>query len=159
MNDQNLKEEYPLELGFLLEVPVYDDHRRAKNWCATVTVDPKSPGGLARQFHDRGRGKYYYDTKNMSEGDVLEVAADYYSSSGKKNPCRRYFVVDQILPEKLVLIPVSSEAEGRKLVQDCRPPEVREIVQDLLNRLKDLKIKSDEFTTAKNALQDLAKSL
>jgi len=80
-----------VEKGALLEVPIYEPHKRGKNWLAEIDLDPASPGGLKRRFFPRARGEYYY----FIEPGVfaVEFGADYYSSSYKKHPNRVYGVL------------------------------------------------------------------
>ena len=55
-----LLQNYAIEFGALSECPVWESHKRGKNWCAAITPDPKSPGGLARDFWEKAKGDYYY---------------------------------------------------------------------------------------------------
>jgi hypothetical protein len=88
-----------IELGALTDVPVYCSHKRGRNWAATVKPDPRSPGGLAREFWQRARGSYFYMVpKNLQAGDVVEFGGDYYTTSGHKHPDRAYCVVLSITP-------------------------------------------------------------
>src|SRR5690554_6293932 len=50
----------PVRDGAMLSAPVYEGHKRGKNWMAIITPDPTAPGGVARTFVPRGRGEYYY---------------------------------------------------------------------------------------------------
>ena len=93
-----------IELGALTSAPVYEAHARGKNWMAVVSSDPTSPGGLDRDFLDKAKGKYYYMVKGMlAPGDIVEFGADYYSSGGKKHPCRKYAKVVEITEDTLTL--------------------------------------------------------
>lgn len=83
-----------VEDGAIQNVPCWQSHSRGKNWLATVTVSPSSPGGLARDFAAKARGDAYYLTPALSVGDAVEFGADYYSGSGRKSAERWYgFVV------------------------------------------------------------------
>lgn len=83
-----------VEQGALKTVPCYETHKRGKNWAATVTKDPRSPGGLARTFWPRARGEWYYMVPaDLQTGDVVEFGADYYKCSGRPSRTRVYGVV------------------------------------------------------------------
>jgi hypothetical protein len=97
-------EEYSVEQGYLTDAPIYEPHKRGKNWLAVIELDPDSPGGLMREFMKRGRGEdYYYSVKELEVGDVVEFGADYYSSGGHKSPRRVYAVVLDIKSNSLKL--------------------------------------------------------
>lgn len=52
---------YSVENGALTDVPIYEPNSRGKNWCATIAIDPASPGGIARSFWKTAHGdKFYY---------------------------------------------------------------------------------------------------
>lgn len=85
-------EDWEIENGFIVSGPAYETHRRGKNWMATIEPDPTAPGGLKRNFIDRGNGKYLY-RNSLEVGDVYEVGADYYSGGGSKRANREYGVV------------------------------------------------------------------
>lgn len=80
-----------VEMGALLDVPIYEPHKRGKNWLAVIELDPASPGGLKRRFFPRARGEYYYFIEPGTY--AVEFGADYYSSSYKKHPNRVYGVL------------------------------------------------------------------
>jgi len=96
----------PIEHGALTEVPVYEDHKRGKNWLATIQIDPKSPGGLARVFIDRARGdSFFYIVDSWAEpGVAVEFGADYYTGSYRKNSCRWYGVIANVTADTLTLV-------------------------------------------------------
>jgi|GEM_PF-3174384 len=71
----------------------FETHKRGKNWIATVQKDRKSPGGLAREFWQRGSGSWCAIPTDLAAGDVLEFAGDYYSGGGSKRPQREYVKV------------------------------------------------------------------
>lgn len=81
-----------IENGAFINVPVYETHKRGQNWMARVQKDPKSPGGLKREFAERARGdEYYYIVpKNWRVGDFVEFGADYFSSGGRRSRTRWY---------------------------------------------------------------------
>ncbi|MFW6156940.1 MAG: hypothetical protein ACOC7J_06455, partial [Armatimonadota bacterium] len=71
--------ELAVEEGALTEVPIYEGHRRGKNWFARIAKDPTAPGGLSREFADRAKGRYYYVIPEWATpGTPVEFGADYY---------------------------------------------------------------------------------
>jgi hypothetical protein len=90
-----------IEDGALTEVPAgcWENHKRGRNWMATITVNPASPGGLDRDFSSKAKGSSYYLIPSLSPGDAIEFGADYYSGSGRKNGNRWYGYVVRIIPE------------------------------------------------------------
>lgn len=109
-----------VEHGALVEVPVYCDHKRGRNWAAIIRPDPRSPGGLARRFLARARGRYYYMIEGLSVGHAVEFGADYYTGSGRKWPERWYGVVVEITPTRVVLIEAKTPAEAFRIARELR---------------------------------------
>jgi hypothetical protein len=70
----------------------YEDHNRGRNWIATVVYDPGAPGYLDREFWE-SNGLKKEVPNGLRRGDILEIAADYHTSSGNKKPDRHYFRV------------------------------------------------------------------
>ncbi|MFA7121688.1 MAG: hypothetical protein WC277_09410 [Bacilli bacterium] len=104
-------DDYRIEDGVLMAVPKWSSHKRSRCWMAKIDIDPSSPGGLSRDFFDKARGSGYYRLPtDLKPGDALEVAADYYSASGRKSGDRWYGYVVRITPEMLVV----REAAGGK---------------------------------------------
>ncbi|MGE4375072.1 MAG: hypothetical protein AB7D01_05120 [Methanoculleus sp.] len=91
----------PVRDGAMLSAPVYEGHKRGKNWMATIAPDPAAPGGVARTFVPRGRGEYYYIVSTDLVGQPVEFGADYYSSRGKRDPKRWYGVVRALTGEEI----------------------------------------------------------
>lgn len=91
------EEQVPVRLqvaaGGLVEVPVWDNGKRAKNWAAIIGADPTKPGGLSRHFLDYGRGDFKYVLGDLSLFDPVEFAGDSVSYSGNVYPDRWYGVV------------------------------------------------------------------
>jgi hypothetical protein len=95
-----------VEDGALTEVPAncWESHSRGKNWAATVSPHPASPGGLARSFWAKAKGSsYYLLPSGLVPGDAVEFGADYYSGRGGKSPRRWYGFVVRVEPDMLVL--------------------------------------------------------
>lgn len=130
-----------LEQGAMMSVPVYESHRRGRNWMAVIQKDPKSPGGLARTFMEQARGEYFYLINGVKVGDPVEFGADYYSGSGKRSSTRWYGVVVALTDEEIVLeeyptaataIEASQKYEGRRI------EALREEKKRLEARLKEI---------------------
>jgi hypothetical protein len=98
-----------VELEALVEVPVWESHRRGRNWAATISPDPRAPGGLARDFWPKARGRYYYLVPALEPPVPVEFGADYYSGSGHLyRRSRWYGVVLAATPDRLYLEPAAS---------------------------------------------------
>lgn len=82
--------------GAIETAPVYETHNRGKNWLAVIDIDPKSPGGIARNFQKKAYGDYKYMVDELQVGDAVEFGADYYSGRGNKNTNRWYGVVTEV---------------------------------------------------------------
>lgn len=96
-------ETYKIEDGAMVEAPVYETHQRGKNWMAIIEADPAAPGGLAREFVKRGRGRYLYIVGPEVVGKAVEIAADYTSSGGKRHPKRWYGVVRSVTDSEITI--------------------------------------------------------
>lgn len=93
--------------GALLTVPIWEPHERGDNWLAIIDIDPTKPGGLERQFVNKGRGECHYVTEPLKLFDAVQFAADYTTGMGKKRFHRWFGVVvakteDYILLEHCV---------------------------------------------------------
>lgn len=92
--------------GALLEVPVFEKHHRGTNWMAVIDIDGTCPGGLSRQWLDRGKGECFYLIEQLSLFDPIEFGADYTTSVGRRHRKRWFGVVtakteDYILAEEV----------------------------------------------------------
>jgi hypothetical protein len=86
-----------VESGAFVEALEWCNHKRGKNWLATISEDPRAPGGLRRQFWERGRGRFYYIIpRNLEIPCPVEWGGDYYTSRGHKDPRRVYAVLVEI---------------------------------------------------------------
>lgn len=91
--------------------PFYCEHRRCRNWIATVTRDIRAPGGLARQFWTHLRREWYEIPRDLTPGQVIEIASDYYTRSGHLGSSeRRYYTVERITPSALYVRPIPKPA-------------------------------------------------
>ena len=82
----------------LVDIPIWNDNRRARNWCATVAADPGAPGGMQRKFWTQARGQAaeifkYIIPEGLTTYDVVEFGADDVSYGGRRSPNRWYGVV------------------------------------------------------------------
>lgn len=95
-----LKTDYDL----LLEVPCWQQNG-GKNWCAVISRDSKSPGGLGREFWKQQPGErgYYRIPEAMKPGTPLEFGADQVGKYGKRARLRRHFVIHSVSPTELIL--------------------------------------------------------
>lgn len=109
-------DDYRIEDGVLMAVPKWSSHKRSRCWMAKIDIDPSSPGGLSRDFFDRARGSGYYRMPSgLKPGDALEVAADYYSASGRKSGDRWYGYIVRVTPEILVVREVAGGKTAVKM--------------------------------------------
>lgn len=114
----------PIERGAITKVPVYCEHARGRNWAATIQLDPRSPGGLRRDFWERARGDYYYLVpEGISPGVAVEFGADYYTGSGRQQRSRWYGYVVAIHSNRIVLHPCADARQaccegGQALIPD-----------------------------------------
>lgn len=93
----------------MIDVYIYDSHARAKNWAAIVEVEPTKPGGLKRFFFDYGRGVVRHIVpERLQCGDIVEFAADYASSTGKKSVNRAYCVITSLSKDAMGIHPYPS---------------------------------------------------
>lgn len=88
MTEQNEIYRATVEHGALCSVPVYEEHKRGKNWMAIISVNPASPGGIDREFVARARGQYYYHVDAALVGKPVEFGADYYTARGSAGGAR-----------------------------------------------------------------------
>lgn len=103
----------PIENGALTEVPVYEKHKRGRNWMAIIQPNPLAMGGWDRKWLTRARGKdYFYMVTDLFQGDVVEFGADYQTSMGRKDASRYYAVVAEVAPTHLDLLPFKTAKEA-----------------------------------------------
>ena len=123
----------PIEDGTIVN-HIYNDHKRAKNWVATVESDKSQPGGLKRTFLDRGPG-YRVLPRGLEAGMWLEFAGDYYSAGGSRSAKREYHKIVSITPAEIVTEAVEVEAVGKykpvpfEVVEGTSPTDVELIAQ------------------------------
>lgn len=98
----------PIECGAMTDAPVYEGHKRGRNWMAIISANPTAPGGLERQFVPRAHGKYFYPIEGLAAGQAVEFGADYYSAGGRKHPSRWYGVIVRISADQIEIAPCES---------------------------------------------------
>jgi len=118
---------YKIEMGAMVEVPIYENHKRGKNWAAVVTKDPKSPGGLNREFLKKAHLPYYYFVDDVNVGDVLEFGADYYTTSHHKSPNRLYAVVIAKTSSEIQLEEFTNVKDAFEYAQKLQEREIEDV--------------------------------
>jgi hypothetical protein len=114
-----------VEAGALTEVPVYESHKRGKNWLAVIQIDPTAPGGLRRTFQRRAYGDYFYMIDGLARGMAVEFGADYYTGVGRKHATRWYGVVRCVLKDGLILEAVATGIQACRAAESAAWPEDR----------------------------------
>jgi len=109
---------YPVEHGAMTDVPIYENHERGTNWLAKISPNPSAPGGLDREFVERGRGKYYYLVADLEPGTPVEFGADYRTSGGRKRPNRWYGVVARVATDAIEFAPANDADEAFALAEE-----------------------------------------
>lgn len=108
--------------GGLCDVPIYEDHSRGRNWCATVTANPTAPGGMDRNFWPRARKNnalfFYVVPPELHTPCVIEFGADYVAFSGRKHPKRWHGVLVEVTRTELVLTACSGAREAFDLCNE-----------------------------------------
>lgn len=94
---------FKISMGCMVDAPIFESHKRGKNWFAVIYKSPDSPGGLGRSFQEKAKGEYFYHIQGLEVNDPIEFGADYYSCGG--NPHRkRWFGVIKKITEKSITI-------------------------------------------------------
>lgn len=84
-----------LEEMHIVNPPVWEEHfLRGKNWCCRLIPSPQAPGGVLREWLDRGRGPFRYNASTVLPGDCLEFGADYITTTNRRIPRRWYGFVE-----------------------------------------------------------------
>lgn len=82
---------------FVVEPPVWEEHfPGARNWLAVVEQDPDAPGGFARTWCERGKGRFRYNAVGLMEGDLIEFGADRVYTTGNRRRTRWYGEVVEV---------------------------------------------------------------
>jgi len=92
--------------GGLLEMPIWRDHYRCRNWAAIISLAPTLPGGIDRWWFNRGSGPVKLIVPNeLAVHDPIEFGADYIRGSGYRDPERWYGVILENEPTHLLVEP------------------------------------------------------
>jgi hypothetical protein len=84
-DDEGICHEIAVAGGYVIDPPVWNDFfPQARNWLAVVEEDAQAPGGVARIWCPRGRGKFRYNVRGLREGDLIEFGADAVMGSGRR---------------------------------------------------------------------------
>lgn len=110
----------------LIEVPIFEKHRRGKNWLAIISVEPTAPGGLGRKFCPRGNGECVYIIEQLSRFDAVEFGADYLTWSGNTARKRWYGVVIDIRFDFVLLEAAESGAKAVIRARELREKATRD---------------------------------
>jgi hypothetical protein len=114
-----------VEDGALTEAACWESHKRGKNWCAVIAKDPRSPGGLSRDFWERGLGEYYYILPPaVARYSPMEWGADYYTGNGKPRRYRKYSVLIDVHEDKIVLEMHDTAAQAIKRAKELESSQV-----------------------------------
>jgi len=150
-----------VEQGALMEVPVWEDHKRGRNWFAVITLDPRAPNGIGRSFIPRAHGEYYYlVTEKLKTGVAVEFGADYYTASGKLNPRRWYGVIVERTPEYLELVACKDAREACTLARSLSEEPKTVVVTRhaaLVDLLRDRGIIPENATVVEHATPEVVK--
>jgi hypothetical protein len=106
--------------GALLSAPIWEKHHRGTNYLAIIDIDPRMPGGLARQFVHRGKGECLYVVEQIAVLDAVEFAADYTTGVGRRDRLRWYGVVAEKTASQMSLIPYPSGAKAVVAANELR---------------------------------------
>ena len=112
---------YPIEEGALTNIPIFEESLRGKNWLAVISPDPRSPGGLQRQFAEKARGKYIYMVDEIKVGDAIEFGADFLGSKGRREPKRWYGVVAAKTETELYLAKMEDASKALQTAREIAP--------------------------------------
>jgi len=85
----------------MISAPVYESHKRGKNWMAIITPDPTAPGGLARTFVPRGRGEYYIYRLDRPRRPARRVRRGLFFDRGQALPQALVRVVRALTGEEI----------------------------------------------------------
>jgi hypothetical protein len=114
-----------VESGAFVEALEWCNHRRGKNWLASISEDPRAPGGLKRVFWERGRGRFYYIIPRQLDLPLpMEWGGDYYTSRGHKDPHRTYAVLIEITKNEAVFEVCASAREAIQRAEELRGNKV-----------------------------------
>lgn len=109
----------PIVEGYITDVPLWEAHKRGRNWAAKIASDrtflkaaiydqhhtEKPEGGPRYLVANTGRGAQY----TLIVGDVVEFAGDYHSIADEKVSTRRYYRIESLDGEKVDFRPLAAK--------------------------------------------------
>lgn len=119
--------------GALVDAPVYQKHKRGRNWMAKIRPNALVAGGWEREFMPQGPGDMLYIVSRVFPGDVLEFGADYTTTLGKRTKSRKYAFVVSIdtLQIRVREFDNAMDAWSLSMLATRTPPVVVEMVETL----------------------------
>ncbi|MGB9848886.1 MAG: CRISPR-associated protein Csx16 [Moorellaceae bacterium] len=111
-----------IDNGACRNVPVYEFHKRGRNWMAKISLDPAAPGGLKREFFSTAHGDYFYLIPEgaLKPGDPVEFGADYYTGGGRKCSKRWYGVVVSVSDGEVEILRAETARQACDLAGEYR---------------------------------------
>lgn len=100
--------------GEAVENPIFERHKRGKNWAAILTG--KNAANMERSFL-KTRGPTI-DLTGVGAGTALEIGGDYISSGGIRYPDRRYWRVVKLDETSMVVEVYASASKLLKAVRE-----------------------------------------
>lgn len=100
--------------GESIENPIFEGHRRGKNWVAVLTG--KNAANMERRFL-KSHGATV-DLTGVGVGSALEVGGDYISARGIRYPDRRYWRVTDLDETTMAVEVYASAAKLLKAVRE-----------------------------------------
>lgn len=94
----------------IIENPVYDSHKRAKNWAAVL--EGRNSVNLELIFL-KTRGKKV-DATSLQVGQAIEFGGDYISGGGRRHPDRVQYVIEDISEKHIVMKQYPTRAQAMK---------------------------------------------
>lgn len=136
----------------LLEVPIYEEHRRGSNWCAVIDIDGTAPGGLSRRWLPRGKGACFHLIESVVLFDPIEFGADYTTGTGRKRFNRWYGVV-VAKTEDFLLVEQAKDgvaavllSKSKRLDKEAHKVALNAERQTLLDRAEKIQKELDSLT-------------
>lgn len=82
----------------VVENPVYDGHKRAKNWACLIS----GKNSVSFERHFLKQNDCLVEVSNIEVGDAIEFGGDYISCGGNRSSDRRYYLVKEIKEEGII---------------------------------------------------------
>ena len=94
----------------VIESPVYESHKRGKNWFAVL--EGKNSVDMSMSFQ-KMRGKLC-SCVNLKPGMAVEFGGDYISTGGYRQPDRKIYVIESIDEKGVHCTPYETRAKAMK---------------------------------------------